>query len=378
MVVQRDIVGFGVGLWTAIVVSACREPDETQALLEALRHSGLPLANAAELDDRPTINPRLLRRFEPLRKRIEVEGHPLEDAEIELGRMLFFDPRLSKDQDISCHSCHVLDQYGVDGASRSKGHRGQLGDRNAPTVYNAAGSFAQFWDGRAQTVEQQALGPIFNAKEMALPSPEVGVTILQAMPEYVAAFHAAFPEDRDPVTMANVGQAIGAFERTLTTPSRWDTYLGGDEHALTATEIEGLKVFTDVGCMVCHTGELLGAAMYQKLGVVDAWPDQEDQGRFEVTGHEVDRMVFKVPTLRNVAKTAPYFHDGSVKSLELAVRMMGRYQLGLRLSEREVSSIVAWLDSLTGTLPGIEAPTLPPSPEMTPLASTEPLERVGD
>jgi cytochrome c peroxidase len=173
------------------------------------------------------------------------------------------------------------------------------------------------------------------------------------------------------VTFDNVGKALGAFERKLTTPSRWDDYLRGNQNALTGPEVEGLKVFTNVGCMVCHTGEFVGGAMYQKVGVVDPWPNQKDQGRFEVTKQEVDRMMFKVPTLRNVAKTAPYFHDGSVATLDAAVRTMGRHQLGLKLSDREVASIVAWLGSLTGKLPEdyIEEPALPPSSGTTPAPS---------
>jgi len=337
-----------------VMASACREPDETEALLEVLRRSPVPVASAAEVGRKPAINPRVLRRFEPVRVQIEAPGHPLSEAKIALGRALYYEKRLSKDQDLSCNSCHALDQYGVDGAATSTGYRGQVGERNAPTVYTAAGAFAQFWDGRMDTVEQQAIAPILNPKEMALPSAEVGEAVLGSIPEYVMAFQAAFPDEAEPITFENVGKAIAAFERTLTTPSRWDDYLRGDEQALTAAEIEGLKVFTNVGCMVCHTGEFVGGAMYQKVGVVEPWPKQKDQGRFEVTGEEVDRMTFKVPTLRNVAKTAPYFHDGSVNTLELAVRMMGRYQLGLRLSEEEVDSIVAWLDALTGTLPAAE------------------------
>jgi cytochrome c peroxidase len=353
--------------------SGCREPDETAALMAALRESAVGTAQAAEKNDRVSVNPRLLRRFEPLRDRIESKDNPLTESKIELGRMLFFEKRLSKNHDLSCNSCHVLTKYGVDGEATSPGHKGQRGARNSPTVYNAAGFFAQFWDGRAETVEAQATGPILNPVEMALPNAETGVKVLKSMPEYVSAFQRAFPDDKDPVTFDNAGKAIGAFERKLTTPSRWDEYLRGNETALTEPEIEGLKVFTNVGCMVCHTGEFVGGAMYQKVGVVDAWANQKDQGRFEVTKQEVDRMMFKVPTLRNVAKTAPYFHDGSVATLDDAVRTMGRHQLGLNLSDREVSSIVAWLDSLTGKLPEdyIKEPVLPPSGPTTPGPSAD-------
>jgi len=203
---------------------------------------------------------------------------------------------------------------------------------------------------------------------MALPSAEQGVRVLKSIPAYRAAFKNAFPGEAEPVTFANVGLAIGAFERRLTTPSRWDDYLRGKQSALSDHELEGLKLFTNVGCMVCHTGEFVGGAMYQKVGIVEEWPNQKDQGRFEVTKLEVDRMMFKVPTLRNIEKTAPYFHDGSVPSLELAVRRMGKHQLGLSLSDPEVSAIVAWLGSLTGELPQdyIKPPLLPPSTPETP------------
>jgi cytochrome c peroxidase len=193
------------------------------------------------------------------------------------------------------------------------------------------------------------------------------------MPEYVNRFKQAFPDESDPVTFDNVGKAIGAFERTLMTPSRWDDYLRGNEAALTDPELEGLKIFTNIGCMVCHTGEFVGGAMYQKVGVVEPWPNQKDQGRFEVTKQEVDRMMFKVPTLRNIAETAPYFHDGSAPTLDVAVRMMGKHQLGLNLSDREITSIVTWLGSLTGKLPSdsIKPPELPPSSATTPGPNTQ-------
>ncbi len=363
---RRLVIGAGL-----LALSAgCDEPDETQSLLSALesqaRSTTAPEAppNAAEVD----INPRLLRRFQALRSQIENPENPLTQPKIDLGRQLFFDPRLSKNQKISCNTCHLLDHYGVDGLPTSVGHRGQHGTRNSPTVYNAAGFFAQFWDGRMDTVEQQATAPILNPVEMALASPDQAVKVLDSIPEYRAAFKKSFPEDGNPVTFSNAARAIAAFERRLTTPSRWDEYLRGKADALTVPELEGLKVFTNIGCMVCHTGEFVGGAMFQKVGIVEEWPDQRDQGRFAVTKQDTDRMMFKVPTLRNVLKTAPYFHDGSVGTLDAAVRRMGRYQLGLSLSDQEVSSIVTWLGSLTGELPleYIKAPELPRSTPETP------------
>jgi len=353
-------------------LSGCEEPDETPLLLQALEANrqaepeATPGPSAASVD----INPRLLRRFQPLRSQIERADNPITRAKTDLGRMLFFEPRLSKDQKTSCNTCHVLDHYGVDNLSTSVGHRGQHGSRNSPTVYNAAGFFAQFWDGRADTVEEQAQGPILNPVEMALTSPEQGVKVLNSIPEYREAFSKAFPGEAVPLTFSNAARAIAAFERRLTTPARWDDYLRGNQNALTVPELEGLKVFTNIGCMVCHTGEFVGGAMYQKVGIVEPWPDQHDQGRFDVTKQETDRMMFKVPTLRNIAKTAPYFHDGSVPTLEAAVRRMGRYQLGLTLSDREISAIVTWLGALTGQIPSeyIQPPALPPSTATTPAA----------
>lgn len=355
-------------LLACVLLPACREPDETDQLLEALKVAAQRPAAEPEPSRSSDINPRLLRRFEPLRSQIESSGNAITNAKVELGRMLYFEKRLSKRQDLSCNSCHDLGHYGVDGQPTSAGTGGAHGTRNSPTVYNAAGFFAQFWDGRAQTVEAQATGPILNPIEMALPSADFGVKLLKSMPEYVTAFQNAFPAQADPVTFDNVGLAIGAFERRLTTPSRWDDYLRGQRNALTPSEIAGLSIFTNIGCMVCHTGEFLGGSMYQKVGVVEPWPNQRDQGRFETTKQEVDRMMFKVPTLRNVAETAPYFHDGSVPTLELAVRRMGKHQLGLNLADAEVESIVAWLKSLTGKLPEayLTPPVLPPSSPTTP------------
>jgi cytochrome c peroxidase len=362
-----------LGSLTALSLAACREPDESEKLALLIKSAAAEQAAARQVAAAPPskhseINPRLLRRFEPVRSQIETSSNSITNAKVELGRMLFFEKRLSRQQDLSCNSCHDLEHYGVDGRVTSPGTHGVLGQRNSPTVYNAAGFFVQFWDGRAPDVETQATGPILNPVEMSLPSEQHGVQVLESMPAYVDAFKLAFPDEKDPITFANLGRAIGAFERRLTTPSRWDDFLRGNESALTERELDGLKVFTNIGCMVCHTGEFVGGSMYQKVGVVEAWPNQKDQGRFETTKQDGDRMMFKVPTLRNIAKTAPYFHDGSAATLDVAVRKMGKHQLGLALSEQEVASIVAWLGSLTGELPRqyITPPELPPSTASTP------------
>lgn len=308
-----------------------------------------------------TINPRLLRRFQPLPPSFALDAAPATPARIDLGRKLFFETRLSKDGDLSCNSCHELTAYGVDGEKTSAGHRHQRGRRNAPTVYNAAGAFAQFWDGRAKDAEEQAKGPLVNPIEMSMADGSAVVAALRALPGYSAAFAKAFPGEKDPVSYDNVGRAIGAFERGLVTPGRWDRFLAGEKDALTSREKEGLKTFLDVGCMVCHTGPLLGGSMFERAGVVEPWPNQSDRGRGEVTKSNSDAMMFKVPSLRNVAKTAPYFHDASADTLPQAVMMMGKHQLGLELSPREVESIVVWLESLTGDLPTayIAKPELP-------------------
>ncbi|HEX4455315.1 MAG TPA: cytochrome c peroxidase [Kofleriaceae bacterium] len=339
----------------AFVVLGC---DSGSDVLIETPVTGSTAPNQARLAHTEGVNPRLLRRFKPLRADF---GDPTR-AQVDLGRMLFFDTRLSKDHDVSCNSCHALDHYGVDNQATSSGTNGQHGRRNAPTVYDAAGEFTSFWDGRAANVEEQAKGPLINPTEMAT-SPEAAVRTLTKIPDYVDAFHAAFP-DHAAIMFDDVAHAIGAFERGLVTPSRWDRYLAGDRSVLSAKEIVGLRVFTDAGCITCHTGELVGGSMFQKVGVVAPWPNQSDHGRAEFTKVSSDDMVFKVPSLRNVAKTGPYFHDGSVATLPDAVRMMARYQIGEELSDADVASIVAWLGALTGDLPAtyIQPPTLPADP----------------
>ena len=313
-------------------------------------------------------NPRLLRRFSTVRPVMAPDPSAVTEELTTLGRTLFFDPRLSRSQTLSCNSCHALDQYGVDGTPTSTGHRGQHGGRNAPTVYNAAASVVEFWDGRAADVEAQAGGPILNPIEMSMPNAAAVEKVLKSIPGYADLFKRAFPGNPNPIAFGNVARAIGAFERKLSTPGRWDQYLEGKKDALTGAEKEGFRLFANLGCMVCHTGETLGGTSYQRAGAVEPWPNQKDLGRYEVTKGEGDQMMFKVPTLRNVEKTAPYFHDGSGATLPGAVKTMGKYQLGLDLTDVEVESIVTWLKSLTGELPTayIAAPTLPKSSASTP------------
>jgi cytochrome c peroxidase len=296
---------------------------------------------------------------------IPSDSNALTAAKIDLGRMLFYEPRLSRNNDVSCNSCHDLRNYGVDGKRVSTGDKSQQGNRNSPTVYNAAGHIAQFWDGRAKDVEEQAKGPVMNPVEMAMASDREVVDRLRSIPGYVKAFQAAFPGEASPVTFDNMALAIGAFERRLTTrASRWDAFLQGKRDALTSEEMSGHHEFMHGGCATCHNGPYVGGGMFQKLGAGKPWPVASDHGRIAVTKSYVDEMVFKVPSLRNVDRTGPYFHDGKVASLEEAVRLMGEYQLNTHLDETQVRQITAWLKTLTGELPAeyIRPPKLPAEP----------------
>jgi cytochrome c peroxidase len=314
------------------------------------------------------VNAEALQLFAPLPAVMSSPDNPVTDAKVKLGRILYYDPRLSADQKISCNTCHPLDAYGTESESVSTGFKNQHGRRNAPTVYNAAGHFVQFWDGRAPTVEEQAKGPILNPVEMAMPSNAAVVKVIKSMPQYVDLFRVAFPNDTDPITYNNMALAIGAFERGLVTPSPWDAFLRGDQSALTDAQKAGFNTFAAVGCQWCHNGPYVGGAAYQKLGVMKPWPNQSDQGVYELSKAETDKMVFKVPSLRNIKKTAPYFHDGSVPSLDRAIRDMAVHQRGVTPSLAQVKSIEAWMDSLTGQIPAsyIKPPELPRSTAQTP------------
>lgn len=299
----------------------------------------------------PRTDPGQLAAFGQLPATMATAEFPSTPAQVALGRALYFETRLSLDSSISCNSCHPLTAFGADPRRVSLGVEMRPGTRQAPTVYNAAGHLAQFWDGRAPTVEEQAKGPIVNPVEMAMPNGDSVVLRLRAIPRYRALFAAAFPGEADPVTYDNVGRAIGAFERGLVTPSRWDAFQAGDRAALTADERRGLDSFATLGCTACHRGTYLGGDQYQRAGLVEPWPDESDVGRYGVTHRPGDRLVFKVPTLRNVERTAPYFHDGRVAALDEAVRWMARYQLGRNPGAAQVALVVAWLGTLTGTVP---------------------------
>jgi cytochrome c peroxidase len=251
------------------------------------------------------------------------------------------------------------------------GHLAQFGPRNSPTVLNAGLQLAQFWDGRAPTLEDQAKGPILNPLEMAMPDEGMVLSRIRTIPEYVERFKKAFPNDKDPITYNNIARAIGAFERTLLTPSRFDDFLKGKAEVLNAQEKEGLKLVISKGCITCHNGVGAGGGMFQKFGIRDRYEYSDDQGRYNMTKKEEDKYFFKVPMWRNVTRTAPYFHDGSIWDLKEAVRIMGQIQFGIKLTDDEIDSIVAFLHSLEGKMPE-EALLLPVLPSST-LATPKPV-----
>jgi len=301
----------------------------------------------------------------------ELEDNPITPVKVELGKMLYFEPRLSQSWLISCNTCHNLGLGGVDLMDTSIGHGWQAGPRNAPTVLNSVYNLAQFWDGRAADLEEQAKGPVQASVEMAS-DPERAVQTLRSIPEYGEWFAKAFPGEAEPVTFDNMARAIEAFEATLITPgSPFDRWLAGDNSAMTAVQVEGLETFVSKGCTACHAGLNFGGQGYFAFGVVQAPSDEirppGDLGRFAVTSTAADEYVFKSPSLRNIELTAPYFHSGKVWSLEEAVAVMGSAQLGAVLTPDEIGAITAFLETLTGNQPEVEYPILPPHTADTPL-----------
>ena len=286
-------------------------------------------------------------------------------AMVELGKKLWFDPRLSKSGFISCNSCHNLSMGGSDNLKTSIGHNWAEGPINSPTVLNSSLNVAQFWDGRAANLKEQAGGPIANPMEMAF-THELAVDMLNSIPGYLSEFKQVFKKDK--IDIDQVTDAIAAFEETLVTPnSRFDKWLKGDQKALSKDELEGYKLFRDSGCVACHNGTAVGGNSFQRMGVVEAYKTNNPaEGRVAVTGTDADRFNFKVPTLRNVELTYPYFHDGSVWDLKEAVQIMADIQLGQTLSEQEADDMTAYLKSLTGEQPQIVLPILPPSQPDTP------------
>ena len=268
-------------------------------------------------------------------------------AQIRLGKRLYFDTQLSVNNTQSCNSCHNLigDGAGVDHLPVSIGALGKLGQRNAPTTWNAGLHGAQFWDGRAKTLKEQAASPLFNPIEMALPSEAVLIEKLTNS-DYLTDFKQAFPEQTGVINLNNITHALAAFQRTLLSSDRFDLFLKGDEQAISAAEKNGLMVFINKGCVGCHNGPLLGSQLFMKMGLVNSYPNTVDKGRAQVTGKASDNFFFKVPSLRDVINTAPYFHDGAVYSIEQAIEDTGWHQLGIKLSENDVQSIKTFFGTL--------------------------------
>lgn len=332
----------------------------------ALMALGATPASADELMKKAQEN------FKPIPSMVPaVKDNAVTHDKVELGRQLFFDPRLSSSGIISCNTCHNIGTGGVDAGPTSIGHGWQRGPRRAPTVFNAVFNAAQFWDGRAADLKAQAKGPVQASVEMNA-TPDHVVKTLLSMPAYVEAFKKAFPNEAAPVTFDNFAKAIEAFEATLITPAApLDQYLEGNANALNAAEKEGLKLFMDKGCVSCHNGVNIGGEAYFPFGVVEkpgaAILPPGDKGRFSVTKTADDQYVFRAAPLRNVALRAPYFHSGQVWSLKQAVGVMGAAQLGIKLTDKEEDSIVAFLQTLNGQMPKIEYPILPTRTDATPV-----------
>jgi len=306
------------------------------------------------------------RYFSPLPEAFYSEKNPLTKDKIKLGKMLFYETRISIDGTTSCAKCHPFTMYGADRLEKSKGNFSKENPRNAPTVLNAAGQFSQHWRGDRKDVEDQAKKSLLGKGSFGAPSYKWVEEKLKSIKGYEELFKKAFPEDKEPVTVENLAKAIGAWERTLITPSRFDKFLKGDIDALNQEEKKGLKKFISYGCVNCHNGALLGGTMFHKFGIFEPYwkytgSKKIDKGRFEITKKEEDLYVFKVPPLRNVTETYPYFHDGSVKDLKKAVWIMGKVQLGVEIPAKDLEEIYFFLKSLTGKLPEdvITVPQLP-------------------
>jgi cytochrome c peroxidase len=294
--------------------------------------------------------------FQPLPPNMATPEFPIPVSRVALGRQLFFDPRISLDGTVSCATCHRPALYGMDALSQSIGVEHRLNARNAPTVLNAALQVKAHWIGDRANVEEQAMKSLVGNASFGNPDYAAVILKIKALPGYEAEFEQAFPDDKDPVKPENWGKAIGAYERTLVTPAPFDTYLKGDTTALAPQAKSGLKTFIDVGCVSCHNGVAVGGNTFQKFGVFeDYWKEtgnqKIDEGRYNETKDPADKYVFKVPSLRNVSMTPPYFHDGSVATLSQAVRVMGKVQLGKEFTKEQINDLIAFLNSLTGELP---------------------------
>jgi cytochrome c peroxidase len=304
--------------------------------------------------------------FSPLPRVMWSEKNPVTPEKVKLGKILFYETRISVDGTVSCSKCHPIGLYGADGLRKAIGNNCKVNPRNAPTIFNAAGQISEHWIGNRTDVEDQAKQSVIGSPSFGMPSYEAVERRLREIKGYRDLFKKAFPKDNDPITVDNFAKAVGAFERTLITPSPFDTFLKGKKGALKEQEKRGLKTFIEVGCTSCHAGTYVGGQMYQKFGLIEPYwkftkSEEIDEGRYTVTKNEMDKYVFKVPMLRNVAKTAPYFHDGSVNTLEEAELIMGKVQLGRDLTRSQIEDIVSFLRCLTGSIPEdtLRIPLLP-------------------
>ena len=304
--------------------------------------------------------------FGPLPASMPLADNPITPEKVRLGNLLFFESRISVDRTVSCAKCHPPALYAADGLRKASGNHCKENPRNSPTILNAAAQISAHWIGNRMNVEDQARQAVTGPPAFGMPNNEAVEKVLKGMPEYVALFKAAFPGDKDPVTVENFARAVGAFERTLMTPAPFDDFLQGNAKALTDQQKRGLRTFLDTGCMTCHFSPYLGGQMYQKFGVFEPYQKytksaQVDDGRFAVTKNEADKFFFKVPVLRNVAMTPPYFHDGSVDRLAEAVTIMAKVQLARDLPPAQADDIAVFLHALTGKVPDslLKAPVLP-------------------
>jgi len=293
--------------------------------------------------------------FGSLPKVIVSEKNPVTPEKVNLGKILFYETRISVDGTVSCARCHPISLYAADGLKKSIGNNCRVNPRNAPTVFNAAGQISAHWIGNRVDVEDQAKQSVIGPPSFGMPSYEAVEKRLKEITGYTPLFQKAFPGGKDPVNVDNFSKAVGAFERTLVTPSRFDAFLKGDQAAFTDPQKRGLKTFIETGCITCHSSAYVGGQMYQKFGLIEPYwkytkSETIDEGRYAVTKNEADKYVFKVPVLRNVEKTPPYFHDGSINRLEEAISIMGKVQLGRDLTKPQTADIHAYLRSLTGEI----------------------------
>ena len=306
--------------------------------------------------------------FSSLPQMMVSEKNSITSEKVKLGKTLFYESRISVDGTVSCVRCHPFSLYGADGLKKSIGNNCKVNPRNAPTIFNAAAQISAHWIGNRTGVEDQAKQSVIGPPSFGLPSYEALEKKLKEIKGYNDLFKKAFPKDDPPMTVDNFAKAVGAFERTLVTPSPFDAFLKGNKGALKEKEKRGLKTFIEGGCITCHSGQYVGGQMYQKFGIVEPYwkytkSEMIDEGRFVVTKNESDKYLFKVPVLRNVAKTAPHFHDGSVDKLEDAVLIMGKVQFGKDFTRSQIEEIIAFLISLTGKISeeALKVPLLPSS-----------------